>query len=574
LWSGYDPQFKYYTERALTHFPLVIPSRAIVTQASAYLYLYAYSNGATPMNIAAHRMTVPWTESSTWQTAANGYDPSPASTLSIYKTFGWYTWNVTPIVQKWANGTASNYGLMFNGNESGVRNERVFIAREANTAYTPFLAVTYTDPFYAADTAAPTAAIKQMSTLQSTQSPLSVQWSGSDQGRGIQSFDVQVRDNGDSWADWYTWAAGTSAPFVGQDGHTYCFRVRARDYAGNVGSYATAPGCVTFYSKTLTLTMTDSGHAPIADAAFDLAPAPLGVDTLATGRYQAYVTASPSYQLTVTHPYLVAPPTAVLDQATDEYTVVLQPTDNVIQNENFESDLSDWTISGTLPVSTTNFSHSGSGAARFDGSAATQSTASLSQTVLLPDVEQPLYLSFLYALTGTLTNPFTVDLITTDAATQVFSTTEACPTWCHEWIDVSAWRNQAVTLVFQLNQAAGESTQLTLDEVTLGTWQTPIIAQVTPTRVDAHTLTTITLTGQNFLAQPLSAAYITGPIVLLNSTPVDTYWINTTTLSATLPLTLPFGLYDVWVANPGGYRGELPAALRIGHGVYLPVISK
>ena len=72
-----------------------------------------------------------------------------------------------------------------------------------------------------------------------------VNWSGSDSGSGIQKYQVQVLDQtrlGDTWSDWLADTIQTSASFVGQFGHTYLFRVRGMDQAGNWQSWPTGNG--------------------------------------------------------------------------------------------------------------------------------------------------------------------------------------------------------------------------------------------------------------------------------------------------------------------------------------------
>ena len=88
------------------------------------------------------------------------------------------------------------------------------------------------------DTSPPTAAVHPLADV--TQDPqFAVTWSGSDDASGVWSYDVQVRDGPvGAWAGWLTQTAQTSAVYSGQDRHTYFFRVRARDRAGNVGSYS------------------------------------------------------------------------------------------------------------------------------------------------------------------------------------------------------------------------------------------------------------------------------------------------------------------------------------------------
>ncbi|HIQ05517.1 MAG TPA: hypothetical protein EYH31_07440, partial [Anaerolineae bacterium] len=66
-----------------------------------------------------------------------------------------------------------------------------------------------------------------------------VRWEGQDQaaGSGLASYEVQFRDGAGIWQTWFSSTTATSATFQGQRGHTYAFRVRARDRAGNLGRF-------------------------------------------------------------------------------------------------------------------------------------------------------------------------------------------------------------------------------------------------------------------------------------------------------------------------------------------------
>lgn len=580
MFNGYDPQYGYLTERMLLQFPIGVPTRANVEQATAYLYMYAYNNGAAPMNISAHRAIGSWNENSTWQASANNFDSTPSSVVSVGTAFGWYGWDVTATVRRWLSGTP-NYGLMFNGNAAGNRNERVFLAREAGGNTIPFMTVTYTDPAYAADSTPPMASLSGLPPVQDYRTPILVEWGGSDQGRGIHNFDVQVLDDSTGvWSDWYSWAVGRSADFTGIAGRIYCFRVRARDYAGNVGDWSTDNRCTTFYAYAVTGVIVDHRHTPVTDAVLQVQPAALTVTlNVLNGQYTLYFADDQPRQIMAMQPAYAAPPVAnIVITATDHYDFVMQPIDNIVLNSNVESGLASWAVSGTLPVSTTDFSHSGNLALALNSEfTPTAGDASIEQALAIPATDAPQILSFMYNLTATALlsdSQLVVTVATTNTESTVWNTQTACIPWCHAWIDVSAWRGQVVTLTMDLTQQSGETLQATLDEIVLGSWQTPIIEQVAPARVDAHVSTVITLTGQNFLAEPLSSNYITGPIVLLNTTPIETHWIATNTLSATVPATMPFGLYTLWVKNPDGFDGVLPAGLRVGYASILPIIAK
>ena len=62
----------------------------------------------------------------------------------------------------------------------------------------------------------------------------SVTWSGRDTWSTIAAYDVQARDGYEGpWTGWLTGTTATAGTFDGAHGHTYFFRVRARDQAGN-----------------------------------------------------------------------------------------------------------------------------------------------------------------------------------------------------------------------------------------------------------------------------------------------------------------------------------------------------
>jgi hypothetical protein len=82
--------------------------------------------------------------------------------------------------------------------------------------------------------------VSQMDQLPASTAGTSIalHWNGSDAGSGIMYYDVQYRDGASGqWVDWLPKTTATSAAFTGQIGHTYYFRVRLWDQAGNVENY-------------------------------------------------------------------------------------------------------------------------------------------------------------------------------------------------------------------------------------------------------------------------------------------------------------------------------------------------
>ncbi len=70
-----------------------------------------------------------------------------------------------------------------------------------------------------------------------TSSTFTLQWSGSDAGSGVASYDVQYKTGNGAWQDLLTAASSTRYQFTGNNGYTYTFRVRAADEAGNISDW-------------------------------------------------------------------------------------------------------------------------------------------------------------------------------------------------------------------------------------------------------------------------------------------------------------------------------------------------
>ena len=92
------------------------------------------------------------------------------------------------------------------------------------------------------------APLSQMQPLPAqSPNPFTVRWSGSDAGpAGLANYDIQVKDGaGGIWTNWHMATTATSASYSGMGGHTYYFRVRARDNAGNVEAWPATHDAVT-----------------------------------------------------------------------------------------------------------------------------------------------------------------------------------------------------------------------------------------------------------------------------------------------------------------------------------------
>ncbi|HEY2600933.1 MAG TPA: hypothetical protein VGI67_05200, partial [Thermoleophilaceae bacterium] len=70
-----------------------------------------------------------------------------------------------------------------------------------------------------------------------TDSKLAVSWSASD-ASPVTSYDVDASADGAGYTPWLSATAQTAATYSGQPGHSYAFRLRARDELANVSEYA------------------------------------------------------------------------------------------------------------------------------------------------------------------------------------------------------------------------------------------------------------------------------------------------------------------------------------------------
>ncbi len=107
---------------------------------------------------------------------------------------------------------------------------------------------------------------------------------------------------------------------------------------------------------------------------------------------------------------------------------------------------------------------------------------------------------------------------------------------------------------------------LFLDEVSLGSWETPLPTSVIPPQVEDWISSTVTISGTNFIAIPT--------LLICDQEVTDVTWLNSHSLSVTLPATLPVGMCPVWVVNPRGQAGLCPQKLHVGKSTFLPLINR
>jgi hypothetical protein len=133
-------------------------------------------------------------------------------------------------------------------------------------------------------TALPAAEIATGSTATFT-----VNWSGTDVGSGIVSYNIYVSDNGGAFTLWQSAVTATSASYSGTLGHTYGFYSIATDGAGNVEATKTSADTSTTVTTALLVstTMLTSSNSSITSGSSVTFTAvvtpPSGTATVPTG---------------------------------------------------------------------------------------------------------------------------------------------------------------------------------------------------------------------------------------------------------------------------------------------------
>ena len=192
----------------------------------------------------------------------------------------------------------------------------------------------------------------------------------------------------------------------------------------------------------------------------------------------------------------------------------------------------------------------------------------IAQQLTIPATFHQPTLAFLYQLTGSgsAASPLTVAVSAGVTTTTLFSSTTA-GAWQLGWADLTPWQGETVTVTFTLTQAAGDRyRQVLLDDVSLGSWFTPLPQAVTPNRLAWGVAESLTITGSNFIATP--AVYL-GDRLLSNPT-----WVDAQTLHVSVPPDLNPGRHDLWVVNPSGERMLLASSVAIGRQSYLPLLYR
>jgi hypothetical protein len=142
--------------------------------------------------------------------------------------------------------------------------------------------------------------------------------------------------------------------------------------------------------------------------------------------------------------------------------------------------------------------------------------------------------------------------------------------WQHFWSSLDPWLGKTVTLRFTLHQAANEpSVRFDLDDVSAGSWWTPVIESVSAAGDPWHNPPPLlTLHGQNFANLP--AVWVDG--AQLPDSAITFVDANTVTLQPANPLAP--GCHAIRLTTPEGLIAEEPCGLRAGLFTLIPFVQR
>jgi Tol biopolymer transport system component len=437
----------------------------------------------------------------------------------------------------------------------------------------------------------PNTAVNPLPAFSRANQPLQVSWGGSDSGGStIVSYDVQYRVGNGAWQNWLTGTQLTGAAYTNTtSGFTVYFRSRATDSAQNTEAWPAGDGDTktTFYVWSLSGVIQDIREVPVANALVQVTPAAVSaLPTNANGQYIAYMGNSPTYQVSWSKTgYLALPLTQFQSTVDRTANIFLPPANNLIADWGFENanPTTSWILSGTItPTLTTNPIHTGQQALQLgslplqtldnlpqNNSAAASSLltdtndSTVAQQITIPtDMPNPT-LSYLYQLGGATTGSGLTVLLDNGSGPVIVQTiTQNESSWKHNWLDLSVWAGQTVTLTFRTNEVVGGSTVWAyLDEITVGSVYADLWVNIAgPTVVNPGRTAIFNLTygnqggvdvnsGTVTVTLPVGLSYVTAVPAPVSTSPL--VWNVGPMLAGSGPFTIQLTLQAVGTApNP------------------------
>jgi hypothetical protein len=318
-------------------------------------------------------------------------------------------------------------------------------------------------------------------------STFTVTWENGQAAPGgyIVKYDVQSKDDvNNTWILWQDKTRDTSAQFAGVVGRTYTFRARAyekyTDWYGIRLVGAWSHGDTT--TKVVTIGgveghVRDNRDVRLLSATVTLAGTGLSTDTGDGGHYQLIPSTQGTYDVSASGLGYNAPP-QVHDVELQEDVVsldfTLRPLDDVVQNGDFEGDLSGWYAepeSIVEPQVVEDGVRSGNHSLALGMGSTITGTCAVTQAVYITPTMYSPTLSFWYrtptAGAGS-DDSFKVGIWHGEPwAYQALRTLDESEAWTHAWLDVSPYTGTA-WIYFSYDREGSQDFTVYLDEVSLG----------------------------------------------------------------------------------------------------------
>jgi len=303
-------------------------------------------------------------------------------------------------------------------------------------------------------------------------------------GGYIVKYDVQYKDDvNDTWVLWQDKTRDTSALFTGIVGRTYTFRARAYERytdwfsirlvgawsEGDTTTRVTSMGEVEGYVR-------DNRDIPMLGATVRLVGTPISSDTRNGGHYHLVPSTPGTYDVSANGPGYNAPP-EVRDVEIQEGVVTLdftlRPLDDVVQNGDFEDELSNWhTVAGGVvhPAVVDEGIRSGGYSLALGKDSTASGTCAVTQTVYITPTMYMPTLSFWFRTPAAGVNDtFEVGIYHGDPwIYHALPSLETNDEWTHAWLDVSPYTGTAsISFVYHHPEGTEDFTAY-LDEMSLG----------------------------------------------------------------------------------------------------------
>jgi len=300
----------------------------------------------------------------------------------------------------------------------------------------------------------PPSATVQVSALPFDKTHVMVRWRGDDGrfGTGVASYDVEVSVDGDSWEPLQTETTETQTIYDISEGGTFAFRARAADRVGNQGEFSEPILATLQLEGKLIAKIIDLRGQGVPSARVELADGTL-YDADAEGWARIDLppgTAEITHVDGSVHGQAAPPPVEIVLDEETSVTWMLTPSQNLIEEGDFENGLGDWVglSSGDVQQVTTDDPQHPT-VMRLTGQRRPWGSPTASLRLAVPSGMNEAILSFYYRLPGD-GQIFRLRVVTEEEYQTLWQINAMSPEFTRVWVDVGAYTGQEIELRFEL----------------------------------------------------------------------------------------------------------------------------